>query len=113
MHKATIDYLNEALLILKQRQTKLPNFPLYQSAINQIEYVKSILEGKENDKSKLHTMTLGAYASKEFDTTDPELAKHLSNVNYIVSQMASGLKVILPHEQDLEYINRQKRYKKK
>ncbi|CAI1555833.1 immunity protein Tsi6 family protein [Serratia proteamaculans] len=113
MHKAIIDYLSEALLILKKRQTKQPNFPLYQSAINQIEYVKSILEGKENDKSKLHTMTLGAYASKEFDTTDPELAKHLSNVNYIVSQMASGLKVILPHEQDLEYINRQKRYKKK
>lgn len=113
MHKTTIDYVNESLLILKQRQTKLPNFPLYQSAINQIEYVKAILEGKENDKSKLHTMTLGVYASKEFDTTDPELAKHLSDVNYIVSQMASGLKVILPHEQDLEYINRQKRYKKK
>ncbi|MEX3172751.1 immunity protein Tsi6 family protein [Serratia quinivorans] len=113
MHATAIDYVDVTLLIFKQRQTKKPNFHLYQSAINKIEHVKSILEGKENDKSKLHTMTLGAYASKEFDTTDHELAKHLSNVNYIVSQMASGLKVTLPHEQDLEYINRQKRYKKK
>ncbi|WP_226856233.1 immunity protein Tsi6 family protein [Enterobacter kobei] len=50
-------------------------------------------------------------AAKEFETTDEELARHLSNVNYIASQMAYGLKVTLPHEQDNEYLKRQKRYR--
>ncbi|EFE95096.1 immunity protein Tsi6 family protein [Serratia odorifera] len=112
MSMTAIDYVNAALAVVKERQNTLPSFPLYQSALNQIQYIKDILEGNNNDKSKLHTITLGAYASKEFATTDPELAQHLSNVNYIASQMASGLKVILPHEEDPEYIKRQKRYKK-
>lgn len=57
-------------------------------------------------------MNLGVLASKEFDTTDAELAEQLSNANYIASQMGQGLKIILPHEQDLEYLKRQKRYRK-
>ena len=57
-------------------------------------------------------MNLGSLASKEVDTTDPELAKHLSNANYIASQTAAGLKVILPHQTDPEYEKRKKRYLK-
>lgn len=53
-------------------------------------------------------MSLGSLASKEFDTTDPELAKHLSNANYIASQIGAGLKVILPHQTDPEYEKRKK-----
>ena len=79
---------------------------------NQQDYIKSILIGVEKYKSKLHTLNLGVLASKEFDTTDVELAQHLSNANYIASQMGQGLKVILPHEQDIEYLKRQKRYRK-
>lgn len=69
-------------------------------------------------------MTLSSLASKEFDTTDPELAKHLSNANYIASQIGAGLKVILPssgtlpgrgqypaHRTVPEYEIRQKHYK--
>lgn len=47
-------------------------------------------------------------ASKEFDTTDAELAEHLSNAKYIASQMGQGLKIILPHEQDVEYLKDKK-----
>lgn len=53
-------------------------------------------------------MNLGGLAFKEFDTTDPEHAKHLSNANYIASQMGAGLKVILPHQTDPEYEKRKK-----
>ncbi|WIL43846.1 immunity protein Tsi6 family protein [Pantoea agglomerans] len=51
-------------------------------------------------------------ASKEFDTTDPELSRHLSNANYIASQIVAGLKVILPRQNDPEYEKRKKRYLK-
>ncbi|WP_236263471.1 immunity protein Tsi6 family protein [Pantoea sp. S62] len=80
--------------------------------MKQLVYLKNLLTGKENDKSVLHSIKLGSLASKEFDTTDPELAKHLSNANYIASQIGTGLKVILPHQTDTEYGKRKKRYLK-
>jgi len=111
-HYKAIDYINDALNVTNQRLIQKPNFPLYIMAKNQLEYVKAILIGAETDKSVLHSMNLGSLASKEFDTTDPELAQHLSHANYITSQLAAGLKVILPHQEDPEFIKRQKRYKK-
>ncbi len=108
----SLDYINDAIHVVSKRISTNLEFPLYTLAKEQLEYIKSILNGTESDKSRLHTFNLGAMASKEFDTTDEELARHLSNANYIASQMAQGLKVILPHEQDAEYLKRQKRYKK-
>ena len=107
-----LDYINDAIHAVSKRISSNSEFPLYTLAKEQLEYIKSILIGTESDKSKLHTLNLGALAFKEFETTDEELAGHLSNANYIASQMAQGLKVILPHEQDAEYLRRQKRYKK-
>lgn len=103
-----LDYINDAIDAINNRLEQNPTFSLYVMAKNQLDYIKSILTGAEKDKSKLHTLNLGVLASKEFDTTDAELAQHLSNANYIASQMGQGLKVILPHEQDVEYLKRQK-----
>ncbi|WP_313128385.1 immunity protein Tsi6 family protein [Pseudescherichia vulneris] len=107
-----LDYINDAIHAVSLRISTNSEFPLYTLAEEQLEYIKNILIGAESDKSKLHTLNLGALATKEFETTDEELAGHLSNANYIASQMARGLKVILPHEQDAEYLKRQKRYRK-
>ena len=107
-----LDYINDAIDAINHRLEQNPTFSLYIMAKNQLDYIRSILTGAEKDKSKLHTLNLGVLASKEFDTTDAELAQHLSNANYIASQMGQGLKVILPHEQDVEYLKRQKRYRK-
>jgi hypothetical protein len=106
-----MDYIENALDAIQERKSIHPCFSLYNVAGNQVEYVRDVLTGKNKDKSKLHTLNLGAMAAKEFETTDEEFARHLSNVNYIASQMAQGLKVILPHEQDSEYLKRQKRYR--
>jgi hypothetical protein len=111
-HYTALDYINDALDAINLRLARTPGFSLYIMAKNQLEYVQGILTGTEKDKSVLHTINLGTLASKEFDTTDPELAEHLSNANYISSQIAAGLKVILPHQEDPEYVKRQKRYKK-
>lgn len=104
------DYVNDAINVTRQRLAQNPSFSLYIMALNQLEYVKDILSGKEKDKSRIHTMNLGVLASKEFDTSDPELAKQLSNVNYIASQLGQGLKIILPNQTDPEYVKRKKRY---
>ena len=107
-----LDYINDAIDITNQRAMEKPEFTVFQVALKQLIYVKKILTGEEKDKSVLHSMSLGSLASKEFDTTDPELAKHLSNANYIASQIGAGLKVILPHQTDPEYEKRKKRYLK-
>jgi hypothetical protein len=103
-----LDYINDAIDITNQRALEKPEFTVFQVALKQLVYVKKILTGEENDKSVLHSMNLGSLASKEFDTTDPELAKHLSNANYIASQIGAGLKVILPHKTDPEFEKRKK-----
>ncbi|WP_345830335.1 immunity protein Tsi6 family protein [Erwinia sp. HDF1-3R] len=78
-------------------------------ALDQLNFLQSILTGAGKDKSKLHAMNLGVLAYKEFDSTEPELAIKLSNVNYISSKISSGMKVILPHEEDVKYIKRHRR----
>jgi hypothetical protein len=107
-----LDYINNAIEATNKRAAEKPDFILFQIALEQLIYIKKILTGQEKDKSPIHSMTLGSLASKEFDTTDPELAKHLSNANYIASQIGAGLKVILPHQVDPEYEKRKKRYLK-
>jgi len=107
-----LNYINDAIDIINKRLETKPDFSLYVMVKCQLDYIKSVLVGAEKDKSKLHSLNLGVLASKEFDTTDAELAEHLSNANYIASQMGKGLKIILPHEQDVEYLKRQKRYRK-
>jgi len=107
-----LDYINDAIDITNQRAMEKPEFTVFQVALKQLVCLKKVLTGEEKDKSVLHSMNLGSLASKEFDTTDPELAKHLSNANYIASQIGAGLKVILPHQTDPEYERRKKRYLK-
>lgn len=107
-----LDYINDAFDAINHRLEQNPTFSIYIMAKNQLDYIKSILTGAEKDKGKLHTLNLGVLASKEFDTTDAELAQHLSSAHYISSQVGQGLKAILPHEQDVEYLKRQKRYRK-
>lgn len=107
-----LDYINDAIDITNRRAMEKLEFTVFQVTLKQLVYLKKVLTGEEDDKSVLHSMNLGTLASKEFDTTDPELAKHLSNANYIASQIAAGLKVILPHPIDPEYEKRKKRYLK-
>lgn len=107
-----LDYIDDTIDAINYRLEQNPTFSLYVMAKSQLGYVKSLLTGAEKNKSELHSLNLGVLASKEFDTTDTELAKHLSNANYIASQMEQGLKITLPHEKDLEYLKRQKRYHK-
>ncbi|WP_072062497.1 immunity protein Tsi6 family protein [Pluralibacter gergoviae] len=92
-----MNYINDALAVVEARLSIHPDFSLYVMVFNQLTYIKSILTGVESDKSGLHRLNLGVLASKEFDTTDPDLSRHLSHANYISSQMALGLKIILPH----------------
>ncbi|MDZ3991656.1 immunity protein Tsi6 family protein [Pseudomonas sp. Teo4] len=93
-----LEYLDSALMLVTERRNQTPGFPVYATVIDQLKYIRAVLDGTEKDKSKLHRLTIGAIASKEFEPTDKELAVALSHVYYIAEQCANGLKIRLPGE---------------
>ncbi|MCX5574229.1 immunity protein Tsi6 family protein [Enterobacter sp. E-TC7] len=86
-------YIDDTIDAINYRLEQNPTFSLYVMAKSQLDYIKSLLTVAEKDKSKLHSLNLGVLASEEFDTTDAELAEHLSSADYIASQMRQGLKI--------------------
>jgi hypothetical protein len=91
-----LEYVDKALAITMDRRDSCPQLPVYTSLINQLMYVRSVFDGTERDKSRLHDLTLGIIGAKEFEDTDAELARALMDVYYIAEQSANGLKIILP-----------------
>lgn len=104
--KKAIGYIDEAIAISRQREASCPAFPLYASALIQLDFIRNILLGIEKDKSRLHKLTIGAWAGKEFEETDPELAHALGIAYYIGIQIGRGLKIKLPDGQPLESLHR-------
>ena len=43
---------------------------MYDSIVQQLIFLRDLIEGKEKDKAKLWKMTFGMYAAKEFDNSD-------------------------------------------
>jgi hypothetical protein len=91
-----LDFIDKAIALSQDRYRNTPGFEVYRSVLNQLEFIKAILEGRETDKARLHDLTLGAIAAKEFEEADPELSDALMDAYYIADQMARGLKVQLP-----------------
>lgn len=72
---------------------EVPSFPLYSSIVSQLEYVAAVLDGTEKDRSKLQHIVVGHYGAREFEESDPELARALKDAQLIASKMVKGLKV--------------------
>ena len=103
--KKAIDYIDEAIAITRLREASCPAFPLYASALIQLDFIRNILLGIEKDKSRLHKLTIGAWVAKEFEATDAELADALFTVYSIGDQVGRGLKIQLPDGQPLESLH--------
>lgn len=91
-----VDFIDKAIVATQDRYRKMPGFEVYVSVLNQLNYIKAVLEGREKDKSKLHQLTLGSIAVKEFEESDPDLSRALMDAFYIASQLGRGLKIQLP-----------------
>ncbi|MFJ4065652.1 immunity protein Tsi6 family protein [Pseudomonas sp. NPDC089996] len=91
-----IGCVQKAIDLTLQRNTACPHNPHYGMLLNQLDYIKAVFEGREPDKSKLHQLSMGAIASKEFEENDPELARALKDAYYVAIQSARGLKIQLP-----------------
>jgi ADP-ribosyl-[dinitrogen reductase] hydrolase len=101
-----VDYIDNAIEITTLRFKSCPEFQIYSSALIQLEFIKNVLLGKEKDKARLHKLVIGVWAAKEFEATDPELAKALGTAYYIGIQIARGLKIQLPNGRPPESLPR-------
>ena len=116
--KATaLDYVDRALRLAKKRHDHIKYHviggetlePMYNSIVQQLIYLHNLITGKEKDKSKIHKMTMGMYAAKEFDVMDPIFADRISSANFIAKQIGGGLKVRFPHVIEPDYFEDQQK----
>ncbi|HCR1931241.1 TPA: hypothetical protein ONC54_000190, partial [Enterobacter roggenkampii] len=115
-----LNYVEKALTLAEKRYAEVknlnPHSPLlqmYDSIVQQLIFLRDLIEGKEKDKAKLWKMTFGMYAAKEFDNSDELFFERLSDAWFIVDQIRRGLKVRLPHEVDANYKMKQHNLKMK
>ncbi|HFK5650384.1 TPA: immunity protein Tsi6 family protein [Enterobacter ludwigii] len=115
-----LDYVEKTLSLSQKRYAEVrksnPQSPLlqmYDSTVQQLLFLRDLIEGKEKDKAKLWKMTFGMYAAKEFDNSDELFFERLSDAWFIVDQIRRGLKVRLPHEVDANYRIKQQNLKMK
>ncbi|MEP9182238.1 immunity protein Tsi6 family protein [Enterobacter ludwigii] len=115
-----LDYVEKTLSLSQKRYVEVrksnPQSPLlqmYDSTVQQLLFLRDLIEGKEKDKAKLWKMTFGMYAAKEFDNSDELFFERLSDAWFIVDQIRRGLKVRLPHEVDANYRIKQQNLKMK
>lgn len=121
MNKITVlDYVDKALSLSQKRYAEVrksnpqrPLLQMYDSTVQQLLFLRDLIEGKEKDKAKLWKMTFGMYAAKEFDNSDELFFERLSDAWFIVDQIRRGLKVRLPHEVDANYRIKQQNLKMK
>lgn len=88
-----VEKIAVALRMAKTRLAEAPSFPLFQSIVNQLEYLADVLDGRETDRSKLKDIIVGRYGVMEFETDDPEFADALAAAQVIASEMTRGRKV--------------------
>lgn len=91
-----LEFVDYAIDLTRERIKRNPLFPVYAAVINQLLYIKAVFDGVGKYKSRLHKLSIGALAAKEFEDTYYELARALMDVYYIENQSANGLKVKLP-----------------
>ena len=85
--------LTDAETLIENRLLAAPDYTIFQSIKQQIEYIKNIRAGTENDRSRLSSVNVGLYGVREFEESDPELAYLLKRVQYIADEMRQGRKV--------------------
>ncbi|MDX4953510.1 immunity protein Tsi6 family protein [Delftia acidovorans] len=91
-----LEYIDRALALVAQRALALPGHDVFQHLAQQLQYVRAVLLDRGLDRSRLHQITIGSVAVKEFDETDPELAGALKHAHHVAVQTGRGLKIDLP-----------------
>ena len=80
--------VDKGLRMVSERLGASPDFSVYLSIQRQLEYLhETMAAGQLPTAEKIDSLTLGVYAAREFETSDPAFAEVLFNVHYLAARM--------------------------
>lgn len=88
-----IDEVTAALVLAKMREKEAPGLEILTSTVHQLEYLLAVVTGEDNDKSRVKEVIVGHYAVREFEESDPQLARALKAAQFVASRISKGLKI--------------------
>jgi hypothetical protein len=81
--------VEDGLRMVRQRRQASPGFAIYLSIERQLEFLGGLISaGLPLTEEKRSSLTLGVYAAREFEASDPEFADVLFKVNYLANRMS-------------------------
>lgn len=76
--------IEKGLVMVEKRLIGSGGAGIYDSIKAQLTYCKQVVDaGAKPDPAKVDKLLLGVYAAREFETSDPEFADVLFNVEYL------------------------------
>lgn len=82
-----IKTIKDGISLTETRLRDIPDYDIYQSILKQLNYLLSVVDGSELDRSKLDKIMVGHFAVREFEESDPELAKALKKCQNIAFKL--------------------------
>lgn len=88
-----MDEIENALTLARTRLNEAPGFQLFISIVAQLEYLLSVVNGKEKDRSRVKDIIVGHFAVREFEESDPQFSQALKAAQFIAYNIERRLKV--------------------
>jgi len=80
--------VDQGLVMVEKRLKESNGARIYDSIKAQLTYMKQTIEaGEKPTDDKLDRLTLGVYAAREFETSDPDFADVLFKVEYLFKRL--------------------------
>lgn len=80
--------VDKGLVMVEKRLQDSKGARIYDSIKAQLTYMKQTIDANTRpDPDKVRTLTLGVYAAREFETSDPEFADVLFKVEYLFKRL--------------------------
>ena len=82
----------DALGLARARLKEQPEYPMFQSIVEQLQYLSVAVRQRPRDLPKLCTIIVGHYGARELEETDPLFSKKLMDAQWIASRLGGGLR---------------------
>lgn len=74
--------------MLSERMSAAPDFAIYESIKNQLEFIRStVAAGRKPSDDEKERLTIGVYAAREFESSDPDFANVLFDIAYLFKRL--------------------------
>jgi hypothetical protein len=74
--------------MISERVATAPDFEIFQSIKNQLDFIgATVAAGRKPTEKEKESLTIGIYAAREFETSDPDFANVLFDIAYLFNRL--------------------------